>query len=420
MPATILFLDHTALLGGGEIALLNLLRHLDRARYRPVVVLFSHGPLVGRLAELGVETHVLPLADDVVNARKDALGAGSLLRLRAGSEVLKHVWRLAGFIREHQVDLIHTNSLKSDLIGGLAARLARRPVVWHVRDRIDADYLPRRVAQAFRVLARAVPQSVVANSAATLRTLTSASGNSTTAPPLQPPRMHVVHDGTDCDQFQVAPPGPARDEIRIGMIGRISPWKGQEVFLNAAALLRPRVPRARFFVVGAALFAEKDYEARVRAMPAALGIEDVVEFTGFRDDVNGVLAQLDILVHASTTGEPFGQVVIEAMAAGKAVVATDGGGIPEIVVDGQTGCLVPMSDPRAMADAIARLCADLDAARAMGLNGRRRVEEKFTIQRTASRIEQLYRRILRTDRRPPAPRNGHAKTRAGTAEPTAP
>src|SRR5689334_13621437 len=109
---TILFLDHTAALGGGEIALLNLVQRLDRARYRPVVVLGAEGRLRERLEAAQVETHVLPLAPEVVQTRKDSLGARSLLRLGTMARCLAYTIRLARFIRRQKADLVHTNSLK--------------------------------------------------------------------------------------------------------------------------------------------------------------------------------------------------------------------------------------------------------------------------------------------------------------------
>ena len=124
-----------------------------------------------------------------------------------------------------------------------------------------------------------------------------------------------------------------------------------------------RFPKARFVIIGAALFGEDGYEREIRQLSAQLGLEEVVEFAGFRPDVQCAIAELDLVVHASTTGEPFGQVIIEGMAAGKPVVATNGGGVPEIVEDGQTGILVPMGDAPALAEAICRVLADPAQAR---------------------------------------------------------
>jgi glycosyltransferase involved in cell wall biosynthesis len=178
------------------------------------------------------------------------------------------------------------------------------------------------------------------------------------------------------------------------LVGRISPWKGQDVFLRAAAIVRRQFPQARFQVIGSALFGEREYEQGLRAMAHSDGLESAVEFLGFRDDVPDLIARLDVLVHASTTGEPFGQVIIEGMAAAKPLVATRGGAVPEIVVDGTTGLLVPMNDAPKMAEAIATLLSDPDRARAMGLAGRERVAQRFTIARTAEGVQKVYDELL--------------------------
>jgi len=141
-PAKIAILDHTAALGGGEIALLNFVRLLDRSRYEPVVVLFSDGPLRDRLAAAGIRSILVPLSAKVVNARKDTLGARTLVKIPQLISALGFSVRLIEYLRSEGFALVHTNSLKSDLLGGIAAKIARIPVIWHVRDRIEADYLP--------------------------------------------------------------------------------------------------------------------------------------------------------------------------------------------------------------------------------------------------------------------------------------
>jgi glycosyltransferase involved in cell wall biosynthesis len=392
----VLFFDHTASLGGGEIALLNLVRHLDPAKVKPVVVLAANGPLAERLRPT-IETYILPLAPNIASIKKDALGVFTLLRIRELFTVFTYARRLARFIRDHNIDLIHTNSLKADIIGGLAGRLARCPVVWHVRDRVEDDYLPAPVVRFFRLLCRVIPAYVIANSAATLRTLHLGANHHSSSIPSGVDldlKTVVVHDGAQ--PTAASGDGHSDPEIfRIGLIGRISPWKGQHIFLQAADQVHRRFPQARFVIIGAALFGEDDYERRVRQLSAQLGLEEVFEFAGFRPDVQRAIAELDLVVHASTTGEPFGQVIIEGMAAGKPVVATNGGGVPEIVLDGQTGILVPMGDAPALAEAMCRVLADPVQAKAMGARARQRVIDHFTVEETARRVQAVYEEIFR-------------------------
>jgi glycosyltransferase involved in cell wall biosynthesis len=373
----VLYVDHTAALGGGELALLDIVRKLDPHRVIPVVLLFAEGPLAERLRQIGVETHILQTPAAVLALRKESSGA-IFRRLRTAAMTLLVAVRVARWIKRHRIDIVHTNSLKSDVIGGVAARLARKPLVWHVRDRIDESYLPLRAVRVFRQLARWLPHGVIANSASTLSTLRLGSKHAT-----------VVYSGVD---LTAIPKTFERlgDAPCIGLVGRISRWKGQHVFLRAAAEVLRRVPSATFAVVGAPLFGEEGYEAELHRLVKDLGIADSVIFTGFRHDIFKVIGGLDVLVHASITEEPFGQVVIQGMACGKPVVATRGGGVEETVVHEETGLLVKMGDVPEMADAILSLIADRNLAGRLGRAGRERVKRGFTIEHTVTALLTAY------------------------------
>ena len=401
LPATILFIDHTAMLGGGELALLSLVRQLDKREFHPIILLMEEGPLAEKLRP-DFETHILSLGSRISKAKKDGLGMKSLFRLGDIGRLGGYTLEIARFIRSCDAAVVHTNSLKSDIIGGVAGLLARTPVIWHVRDQITEEYLPRRVAQAFRKLAQWIPTHIFANSESTLATLNLRGRKPAT----------TIASGVDLAQFPLAAPlanaagasavahggAAARDQqpqpFRIGLIGRICPWKGQHVFLRAAAQVAAQFKEVEFFVIGAALFGEQEYEAEVKKLARDLGIEDRVVFTGFCSDIHKRIAALDLVVHASTTGEPFGQVIVQGMAASKPVIATNGGGVREIVEDGVTGLLIPMGDPAAMAAAICRLLRDPVEAAAMGRRGRQRVEQRFTIERTAERVAGVYRQLV--------------------------
>jgi len=194
-PRTILFFDHTAQLGGGEIALLHLVQHMDKQLFTPLVVLGGEGPLRQRLLEAGVETHVLPVAESIVQTRKASLEADSLLRPKDAARVLRYVLRLSSFMRRRRVRLVHTNSLKADLIGGAAARLAGVPVIWHIRDRIADDYLPGNAVRGFRWLCSWLPDFVVANSQATMDTIFPPSPEANEPPRTQKPPRQVLYSG---------------------------------------------------------------------------------------------------------------------------------------------------------------------------------------------------------------------------------
>jgi len=393
---TIVYFDHTALMSGGEIALLHLLRHIDTVRFHPIVVLSEDGPLHARLLEAGVETHIILLDETVGDTRKDSLNLRSLLKPRAALSVLRYACRLARFLKKHNAQLLHTNSLKADVIGGIAGRLARVPVIWHLRDRIAIDYLPAAAVTGFRWLARLLPTCILTNSQATLLALEPRATQHQAIVKAGPlgTILQVVHDGIPTDEEVTEVSTACACGPRIGLVGRLSPWKGQHIFLEAAAVVHQQFPKAHFQIIGSAMFGEEEYEAKVREQCKTLGLSDCVEFTGFRKDVPDLIHQLDVLVHASTIGEPFGQVVVEGMVAGKPVVATNGGGVPEIVQDGVTGWLVPMGESAPMAAAIVKLLEDAEGAKKMGAAGRQRVKDHFSIALTARRVEAVYDRML--------------------------
>ena len=385
----VLFLNHTAKLGGGELALRAMIRHLDPEQIQHKVLLFEEGPLAKLLAP-DTEVHVLPLAETVLETRKDTLGTVGFSQLRKLGSLGPYVARLAAAIRRLNVDLVHTNSLKSDILGGLAARLAGIPVVWHIRDRIEDDYLPHKVVRVFRQLTRWLPQAVIANSQATMDSLHLSLPRHEDS---RPRFAEVVHDGFD---FGSQPPGEPRwsPTNLVGLVGRISPWKGQDVFLRAVHLLHDDFPKVRFQLIGSALFGEEAYEAELRALSKELGLQSCVEFCGFVHNVQERMAALSLVVHASTLSEPFGQVVIEGMAAGKPVIATRGGGVSEIVIDGLSGLLVPKRDPAALAAAMRTLLSDPARSAQLGAAGYRRVQESFRIEATAAKATNLYRRMV--------------------------
>jgi glycosyltransferase involved in cell wall biosynthesis len=385
------FVNHTAELGGGEIALLELIRHLDPARIQPLVILFAEGPLAPLLRQFA-EVHILALSPTVLKAKKDRLGIQSLF---SGGPILAGIaflYRLHRLLRSLKPEIVYTNSLKADLLGGIAGRLAGVPVIWHVRDRIAPDYLPGRVVSLVRLLARVIPRYIVANSGSTLSTLKLAPSPDPTR------RASVIHDGVDPAKYAAAPARDSTTQLTVGLIGRISPWKGQDVFLEAIRLLRDSHPAAysgaRFEIIGVATFGEADFERRIQQLHQDHGLTDRVEFTGFEPDIPQRLSRLDIVVHASTLPEPFGQVIIEGMAAGLPVIATNGGGVPEIVLDGLTGILVPMRDAQALADAIARLLGEAALRKTMGQAGRAHVLHSFPIQRTAKAVENMCEQLL--------------------------
>jgi glycosyltransferase involved in cell wall biosynthesis len=379
----VVYLDHVAQLSGGEIALLRLLPHLDRVN--PHVILAEDGPLVGRLHLAGISAEVLPMGSAALHLRKGDVHRRAAAP-RVAASTAAYVLRLAARLKQLQPDLVHTNSLKAGVYGSVAARVAGLPVVWHVRDRIAADYLPRPAVMLVQRMSRHLATAVVANSRTTMDTL---------AAPHEPVVIYSVLPEVMSDV--PARRCPTGGPLTFGIVGRLAPWKGQDLFLRAFAAAFPHGDE-RAVIVGGALFREDDFARELAHLAPRLGVEERVELRGHRPDVWDELSRIDVLVHASVTPEPFGQVILEGMAAGVPIIAAGAGGPAEILEHDVTGVLYEPNDVSGLAGAMLRMCDPqlrdrLSAAARDGL-------EPYTPTRVADQLQQLYTAVVeRHDRR---------------------
>lgn len=374
------YIGHTAQLSGGELALVRLLPALTKVE--PSVLLAEDGPLVGRLRDAGIPVQILPMGAAARDVRRDRVRVGRL-PLAALLGTFAATWRLVRHLRANRPDLIHTNTLKAALYGGVAGRLAGIPVVWHLRDRIAPDYLPGPAVKLVRLASRILPSAVIGNSEATLATLRRRGALNRIYDAVVPsPVFAETRDMVS---------GPSDRPFTVGLVGRLAPWKGQDVFLRAFALTFPDGD-ARARIVGAAMFGEDSWADSLRALANDLEIGDRVDFVGFADDVGAEYRRLDLFVHASVIPEPFGQVIFEAMACGTPVLTPASGGPGEILADGVDGVLYRMGDVQALAAQLQRLEADPDLRARIGLEGRRRVAE-FTPDKVAARVMDVYGKV---------------------------
>lgn len=368
-------MDHTAVLSGAELALCTLISSLDRRRWSPRVILGQPGPLVARLEKGQVPVEVLPMPHVLMGTYG---GSRRVLDPRGPLNGLAYAVRLARLLRRKQVDLVHSNSVRSCVLGGVAAWIARLPSIWHVQSVVAPPMFSKAGVHILRRLAAWLPAHVIFNSEATA----AAFG-------LPRQRHSVIPVGVDAARFSCGRVADGR--TRIGMIARLAPLKGQHVFVEAALQVARRHGSVEFVVAGAPLFGEEDYARTVRAKAAAC---DRIRFLGFVDDVPALLRELDVVVHASVLPEAFGQTVVEAMLASKPVIATALGGPLEIVKDGVTGVLVPAGDPAALAAAMDALLPDPARAADMGRRGRERAVAEYGSQRYASAVESVYEKVL--------------------------
>jgi glycosyltransferase involved in cell wall biosynthesis len=372
------FVDHVARFSGAEIGMVRFIAAAEEID--ATVVLAEDGPLVDPLREAGARVEVLPMPEEARDLRKADVRPGASLA-GAALRVPGYVRALARRLGELQPDLVHTMSLKSGVYGTLAARLARLPVVWHLHDSLSADYLPRVAVGPIRLAARTLPSALVVPSGSTLAMVGTRfrPGLRRAVIPLPVPIPERA-----CD---------VRDRVeRVGIVGRLTPWKGQHLFLESFARAFPE-PGVRAVVVGSATFGEDAYARELRALAERLGIAERVEFVGFVRDVQGQFERLDLLVHASVLSEPLGTVVIEGMAAGLPVVVADGGGPAEYIEDGRDGLLYPLGDGDALASAMQRAARDGELRARLAAAAREKAQQ-FGPEAVVERMLGLYGELV--------------------------
>jgi glycosyltransferase involved in cell wall biosynthesis len=342
------FVGHVAEFGGGERSLLEVATRLERCRV--VVLLGTDGPLAEHLRTAGVDVEIVPLDPAVAAARRRTGIRGGVPAARLRS------WgvRLRARLEADGASVVVANTLKAGIALGLARPNTR--FVWSLRDRLAPDYLGRGPLLVAHTAVRLAPDLVVANSHATAATCPRRVPVVVIPPSVTPPVVRV---------------GAAGAPLRVAVLGRLAPWKGQHHALAAFARAFGEGDETLVFV-GGPLFGEDGYERQLRAQAAPLG--DRVRFTGHVGDVGPALDGVHVVVHASRLPEPFGRVVIEGMGAGLAVVAMAAGGPTEIVTDGVDGLLIDPDDERALADVLRRLAADPLLRERLGQSGRHTAE----------------------------------------------
>jgi glycosyltransferase involved in cell wall biosynthesis len=342
---------------GGQLVALQLARAARERGDDVEFVVPARGPFVDRLETEGIRAHVLPLrrAVDVLAAR-----------------------RLRGLLDRKTI--LHTHTLAGGNVLGTIA--APGPVIRHLH--IENYFRP-----ATRPMLRPLDNATARRSAR----LVAVSEDTRRAYERQGypvGRIEVVYNGIDVDG--AGPSGDLRAELGIppsaplvGEVARLCDVKGQRELIQALA----RLPEVRAVLLGKDLEHDGAFQTSLEREAERLGVRERVVFAGHRDDAASLIGELDLLILPSWT-EGLPGVVLEAMARGRAVVATPVGGTPEVVSDGKTGLLVPPRDPEALADAVGRLLADPELRRRMGEAGRRRVAERFTAESMTRRMLEIY------------------------------
>lgn len=400
----IAFLSVSDDLGGSEVALLEMLQALRRARPRwPLhVILPGRGPLHDRVLALGATCAVVRLPRWLARLGESAAGEGGgalparvalALRLcRAAAALPRYERALRAEVARLGPAVLHTNGLKAHILGARAAG-SDISVVWHLHEYISRRPITRRLMR--RMLPRC--RAIIANSESVAEDVHRA-----IAPAVRPT---VIHNAVDLERF--TPDGPTLDldalaglppapagTVRAGLVATYGRWKGHEVFLRALARLESGTP-VRGYIIGEALYdtAGSQYSREeLISLARQLGVSDRVGFTGFQP-ASSAMRSLDIVVHASTEPEPFGLVIAEAMAAGRALTTSANGGAAELIEPGVDALTHIAGDDSSLAESIARLAADAEWRHQLGTAARQAAERRFDPGRMASELAALYERV---------------------------
>lgn len=366
-------------IGGTEGQLVQLVTHLDPRRFAPVVCsLSSGGPYLSVLAAAGIPVEIVGFRGF----------QGGLRSLRHLHKVAAQLSRLVHFMRQVQPAMVHGFLFWAYIIGTYAAKGAGVPIVIASRRGLGEFKVDKPHYLFLERLANRMTDLIVANSEAVKQDVVRREK-------VDPSKVRVVYNGIDLSPYDVpADPGlqallgiSARSKV-IGVIANLIPYKGHRFFLQACQEIKRKDSGVKFLLVG-----DGPCRGELEGLARELGLEKDVGFLGSRRDIPQLLALMDVAVLPSSE-EGFPNAILEAMAAGKPVVASQVGGVSEAVVDGETGFLVPAGDASSLATAIGRLLGDPLLGSRMGAAGRRRVQERFGLSRMVAEMEALYEERL--------------------------
>jgi glycosyltransferase involved in cell wall biosynthesis len=359
-------------IGGTELNALRTAERLSRERFELSVVCLSEvGPLRDRYRAANIPVREFALH--------------SLY----GPHAIWQGLRLGAYLRREGVQILHTHDVYSNIFGAVWGRLFGIPVV--IASRRWWDHVPRRVHAAGNRLSYRFSHTILANTDAVASLVTQTEH-------VDPRRIIVVPNFVDDAMFETGGDVIRRlrqelsstsDGLLIGSVSRLHPVKDLASLVQAVALLAPKWPAVRLVLVG-----DGECRASLQAQADALGIARLVHFAGMRQQPPNMHAALDISVCCSLS-EGFPNAVVEAMAAGRPVVATRVGGIPDAVQDGVTGLLVPPRDPAALAAALDSLLADRARREAMGAAGRSRAQTRYSEAHVVALLSDAYERLVR-------------------------
>jgi len=354
-------------LGGAETKLMELVTHMDRDRFETVVCSLGMGDRIKEEFEkLGVEF--------VTMARKQRVDLGL-------------IFRVAKLIREKQIDVVMTTLFYADVLGALAGVFSKPKAVFSWETISAPEWLLTHRLLVYRFAMRFCTR-VISVSHATAKWLIDKRG-------VPRDKVVVIPYGVNLDLYRAGENPELKQKLGIepdarvvGVVARLHPQKGHRYLIEAAKSIVAKYPKTKFIIVG-----DGELRAELEKLGRAQNVEKNFMFLGFRKDVKDLMRVFDVFCLPSLY-EGLPNVVLEAMATAKPVVATAVDGTPELIVDGETGYLVPPGDPQALAEKISSLVANQELARRFGSNGLKRVKAEYSLEKQVEGFQNLYQSFL--------------------------
>ncbi len=377
----ILFLDQSGKLGGAELCLIDIAKPY---RDRSMVGLFADGSFKTLLEQHHIPVEVL--ATQPISVRKQSNLVQALGSLGQLAPLLAKVIQ-----RAKKYDIIYANTQKALIIGALASFVSRRPLVYHLHDILSTEHFSQTNLRVAVNLANRFASLVIANSQASQKAFVESGGRQELTNIIYNGFEPQIYQTSESEIKQLRQNLGIAEKFVVGHFSRLAPWKGQHILISALAQCPQNVMAV---LVGDALFGEQDYVKQLHQQVAALGLEKRVKFLGFRTDIPQLMAACDLVAHTSTSPEPFGRVIVEAMLCGKPVVAAKAGGAIELVEHGINGFLVTPGEPQELTQVIHSCLQEPEMTASIASHARTLASQRFDVTAINEAIAKLLERLI--------------------------
>jgi len=348
--------------GGVETGTVDLAQYLTEHGHAAIVV-SSGGPLASELEKMGIKHYRLPVHQ------------------KSLTTIWKSIQGLKKIIEDEKVDIVHARSRVPAWIAYFACRDREAQFLTTCHGYYANHFFSRVMGWPKLVI---VPSEIIGKHMITTFGVSAQN-------------IRLIPRSVDLKKFQIPrPSGPGQSEFVISIVGRITPLKGHLYFLKAMAKVVRSIPYVKIWIIGDSPRQKEAYKRELKTAVRRLGLSGHVEFLGTRHDIPELLSKTDVVVLATVTHEAFGRVILEAQAAGAAVVATRVGGVVDVIDDGATGLLVPPRDPDSMAEAVVRIWKDRKFAQSLIREAQKKLEAQFTLERMATKTLKVYQELLKS------------------------